>query len=291
MNRKKAQVAEGAVSIIVNFILFALKFLAGILTGSIALIADAWHTLSDSLSSVFVILAAKLAARKPDKEHPFGHGRWELISTLIIAFLLAFIGFEFFSGSIEKFKNRESVEYGTLAIIVTIASVVVKELLAQFAFYLGRKTKNSVVSADGWHHRTDALSSIVILIGIVVTKFVTNLWWMDSVLGMACAAMIFFAAIQIMREAITKILGEEPEHNLKERITEEALKIYENDLQIHHIHLHDYISQKELTLHIMLDENMTIKDSHKVATVIENMIKDKFDMVATIHVEPRKSEA
>ena len=288
MNRKKAQIAEGVVSIIVNVALFAAKFTAGVLTGSIALIADAWHTLSDSLSSVFVILAAKLAARKPDKEHPFGHGRWELISTLIIAFLLAFIGFEFFNGSVTKFKNHESVEYGTLAIMVTIASVAVKELLAQFAFYLGRKSKNPVVSADGWHHRTDALSSVVILIGIIISKFVANLWWMDSVLGMICAVMIFFASVQIMRETITKILGEEPERDLREKITAEALKIYDSDLKIHHLHLHNYITQKELTLHIMLDENMTIKDGHKVATVIEDMIEHKFDMVATIHVEPHE---
>ncbi|MCL1823114.1 MAG: cation diffusion facilitator family transporter, partial [Oscillospiraceae bacterium] len=275
MSRKKAQVAEGIVSIIVNVALFAVKLMAGILTGSIALIADAWHTLSDSLSSVFVVLAAKLAARKPDKKHPFGHGRWELISTFVIAFLLAFIGFEFFSGAITKFRNHESAEYGTLAIVVTIASVAVKELLAQFAFYLGRKTKNPVVSADGWHHRTDALSSIVILIGIAVTKFVANLWWMDSVLGMACAVMILFAAVQIMRETITKMLGEEPEQDLQEKIIEEALKIYDIDLQIHHLHLHDYVTQKELTLHIMLDGHMTIKDSHKLATDIEDMIKEK----------------
>ena len=290
MNKKKAQVMEGIVSIIVNVLLFVVKFWAGIVTGSIALVADAWHTMSDSLSSVFVIVAAKLAAKKPDKEHPFGHGRWELISTLIIAFLLAFIGYEFFSGSIERFKNRESAAYGTIAIIVTIASIVAKELLAQYAFYLGRKTKNPLVSADGWHHRTDALSSIVIIIGIVITKFVTHLWWMDSVLGMICATMIFYAAFQIMREAITKILGEEPEPDLQEKIIVEAKKIYDNDLKIHHLHLHDYVTQKELTLHIMLDANTTIKEGHKVATDIEDMIEKTFDMKATIHVEPLDTE-
>jgi cation diffusion facilitator family transporter len=286
MNRERAQIIEGIVSVVVNFILFGVKFWAGLVTGSIALVADAWHTASDSLTSVFIIIAAKLASKKPDKEHPFGHGRWELISALIIAFILAFIGYEFLTGSIEKFQNREGVEFGTLAIVITAVSIIIKELLAQYAFYIGRKTNNPVVTADGWHHRSDSLSSVVVLAGIIVTRFFEGLWWMDSVLGVFCALAIFFAAFQIMRESITKILGEEPDKDLQEKITAEALKIYEHDLKIHHLHLHDYVTQKELTLHIMLDGNLTINDGHKVTTVMEDMIEKKFGMIATIHVEP-----
>jgi len=134
MDRKKAQIIEGIVSVVVNAILFGVKFWVGMVTGSIALVADAWHTMSDSLTSIFVVFAAKLASKKPDKEHPFGHGRWELISAIIIAFILVFIGFEFFTGSIERFQNRESVVYGTAALVVTIVSIVIKELLAQYGF-------------------------------------------------------------------------------------------------------------------------------------------------------------
>jgi cation diffusion facilitator family transporter len=286
MNREKAQIVEGIASVVVNFVLFAVKFWAGLVTGSIALMADAWHTASDSLTSVFVVIAAKLASKKPDKQHPFGHGRWELISALIISFILAFIGYEFLSGSIERFQNREEVVFGTLAIVITIISIAIKELLAQYAFYIGRKTNNPVVTADGWHHRSDSLSSVVVLAGIIITRFADGLWWMDSVLGIFCALAIFFAAFKIMKESITKILGEEPDKDLQEKITAEALKIYEHDLQIHHLHLHDYVTQKELTLHIMLDGSLTINDGHKVATVIEDMIEKQFNMIATIHVEP-----
>ena len=286
MDRKKAQVFEGALSLVVNNVLFAVKLWAGIATGSVALMADAWHTISDSLSSLFVIIAAKLASKSPDKEHPFGHGRWELISAIIIACLLGFIGYEFFSDSIDRFQNRESVIYGTLAIAITAVSVIIKETLAQIAFYIGRKTGNPVVAADGWHHRTDSLSSIIILIGILVTRFMDGLWWMDSVLGMLCAVMIFYAAFKIMQESITKILGEEPKQEMIDRINAEIADIYGNDLKTHHFHLHCYVSQRELTLHIMLDKDMTIEKGHEIATVIEDMIKDKFEMAATIHVEP-----
>jgi cation diffusion facilitator family transporter len=284
--RKKAQIREGVAAIILNVVLFAAKFWAGIVTGSIALMADAWHTLSDSISSIFIVIAAKLASKKPDKEHPFGHGRWELIASMLIAFLLTMIGYEFFIDSIGRFQNHEAAVYGTLAIIITVVSVLIKEGLAQYAFFLGRKHDNPVISADGWHHRTDALSSLVILAGITVTKFISGLWWMDSVLGVICAFMIFYAAFEIMKETVTKLLGEEPQSDLQEKITEEALKLYDRDLKIHHLHLHDYISQKELTLHIMLEGDLKIKDGHIVASVLEDMIEKKFNMVATIHVEP-----
>ena len=286
MNREKAQIFEGVLSVVINAVLFAVKFWAGIVTGSIALMADAWHTMSDSLTSIFVVIAAKLASKKPDKEHPFGHGRWELITALIISFILVMIGYEFLVNSIDRFLNRESVVYGTLALVITAASIIIKEALAQYAFYLGRKHDNPVITADGWHHRSDSLSSVVVLIGILATRIVADFWWMDSVLGVFCALAIFYAAFKIMKEAITRILGEEPKQEFIDGLSAEVKKIYGSDLKLHHFHLHNYISHKELTLHMMLDKDMTIKSGHDIATVIEDMIKEKFDMEATIHIEP-----
>jgi cation diffusion facilitator family transporter len=286
MNKEKAQVFEGVLSVVVNAVLFGLKFWAGMLTGSIALIADAWHTLSDSLTSVFVAFSVKLQSKKADKEHPFGHGRWEQISSIFVALVLGIIGYSFLENSIDRFKNKESVVYGTIAIVVTIFSIILKEVLAQIAFYIGRKTDNVIVKADGWHHRTDSLSSLVVLIGILVTKFAADFWWMDSVLGMFCALAIFYAAFSILKESISKLLGEEPRHDLVVQITNEIKSIYKNDFNVHHLHLHNYITQKELTLHLKLDKNMTNENCHKIATDVEKIILDKFDMVATIHVEP-----
>ena len=283
---KKAQMFEGALAIVVNAALFAVKFWAGMITGSVALIADAWHTLSDSLSSIFIIIAAKLASKKPDKEHPFGHGRWELVASLLIAFLLGMIGYSFLADSIDRFQNKASVVYGTVAIVVTVASIIIKEALAQYAFYVGRKHDNAVISADGWHHRTDSLSSAIVLAGIVITRFVDGLWWMDSVLGALCALAIFYAAYIIMVKAISKILGEEPKQELIDELGAEVQKIYNNDLKLHHFHLHNYISQQELTFHFMLDKDTTIEKGHEMATVIEKMIKEKYGIESTIHIEP-----
>ena len=286
MKREKAQVFEGALSVVVNAFLFAGKFWVGLITGSVALMADAWHTMSDSLTSIVVIVAAKLASKKPDKEHPFGHGRWELIASLFIAIILGMIGYEFLTDSIDRFQNQKAVVYGTVAIVITVISIIVKEALAQYAFYLGRKHDNPVITADGWHHRTDSLSSVIVLIGIVITRYVDGLWWMDSVLGVFCALAIFYAAYKVMTTSITRILGEEPTQEFIDKLSAEVNSIYEHDLKLHHFHLHNYISHRELTFHMMLEQDLTIEEGHDIATIIEDMIREKFEIEPTIHVEP-----
>ena len=283
MDKKAAGYVEGAVSIIANIILFALKMWASIVSGSIALAADAWHTLSDSISSLVVIIAAKLASKKADKEHPFGHGRWEQIASLFIAVILAIIAFGFLETSVIQFMSRETVEFGKLAIIVTAISILVKEILAQYAFYIARKTNNSNVKADGWHHRSDALSSVVVLAGILFAK---KFWWIDSVLGIVVALMLFQVTYVILKEAITKILGEDPNQKLIDEITGVIKNIYNDDLNVHHFHLHNYINHQELTFHIRLKDDLTVGQAHEIAHEIEEGVRKKFDMIATIHVEP-----
>lgn len=283
MDKTKAGYLEGIISVIVNSILFALKFWAGVVTGSIALTADAWHTLSDSLSSIIVIAAVRLSSKKPDNEHPFGHGRWEQIAALFIAFLLGIIAFDFLKDSFFQFKSKESTEFGTIAIVVTIISILVKEALAQYAFYIGRKTDNVSVKADGWHHRTDALSSIVVLIGILFAK---QFWWVDSVLGAIISLMLFYATYQIAKEAINKLLGEKPSPELIEQI-HIALQQYDLvKLQPHHFHIHNYVGHQELTFHIKLRNDLSVEEGHRIATEIENIIQERFGIVTTIHVEP-----
>ena len=283
MDKKKAGYREGVVSIIVNTGLFALKLWAGIVSGSIALTADAWHTLSDSISSIAVIVGVKLSSKKADKDHPFGHGRWEYIAAIFIGFLLAIIAYDFIKDSIANFQTRESANFGTLAIVVTVLSILLKEGLAQYAFYLGRISGNISVKADGWHHRTDALSSIVVLIGILFTD---RFWWIDSVLGIIIALMLFYAAYEIIKDAINKILGEQPTPELIEKIKALIKENIEIDVNPHHFHIHNYVSSQELTFHIKVANDMDVLSAHQIATDIEKLIKKEFFIVATIHIEP-----
>ncbi|MDR0507665.1 MAG: cation diffusion facilitator family transporter [Dysgonamonadaceae bacterium] len=283
VNKTKAGYAEGLVSIFVNTALFVLKLWAGILTGSIALTADAWHTLSDSVSSAVVIIAVKLSAKKPDKEHPFGHGRWEQIASIFIAFFLAVIALDFFKESVIHFTHKETVHFGTIAVAITITSIIVKEILAQYAFCIARKTGNITIKADAWHHRSDALSSLVVLAGIWFAKY---FWWIDSLLGFIISIMLLYAAYKIVKETIAKLLGEEADPKLIDEITRKVKNIYPDDLQLHHFHIHNYVTHKELTLHIKLEKNLTIETGHKIATNIEMLISKHFGIIATVHVEP-----
>ena len=283
MDKVKGGYTEGIVSIVVNSLLFALKLWAGVITGSLALVADAWHTLSDSISSVVLVIATKLMSKKADKEHPFGHGRWEQVSALFIAFILGIIGYDFFKQAINQFGRKEAVHYGTAALAVMVVSVAVKEGLAQYAFYIARKTGNESVKADGWHHRSDAIASLVVVLGIL---FVGQFWWIDSALATIVALLLFYATYEIIKETVTKILGEEPSKDLVLKITSYVKASYPDDLQLHHFHIHDYVVHKELTLHIRLNKNMTIERGHQIATEIEKKIEEDYGISATIHIEP-----
>ena len=285
-NRKNNLFAfsEGWISIGVNVLLFGLKFWAGIVSGSVAIIADAWHTLTDSVSSVIVLIGIKVSKKPPDTHHPFGHGRAELISTLFIAFFLGWVAIHFVTGSIEKLRHHELADFGIVAIIVTIVSVVLKEALARYAFWVGRKTGFKSMKADGWHHRTDSISSLVILVGILFGRLY---WWVDGVLGLAVSVMILYSGYKIMQEAISSLLGEEADADLMEKIIRIADSVTEMDIQVHNFRLHDYVNHKELTCHIMLPKDMKLEDAHEITTQIEERIFKETFIETTIHCEPR----
>lgn len=189
MNQYKQPIVLSWLSIVLNILLFALKYWAGVVSNSVALIADAWHTLSDSISSLAVLVGLKYAQQPADLEHPYGHGRAELIASLVVGVLLAVVGFNFLAESVVHLRNRVAFSYGPVAIWVTLVSVVVKEIMARYSITTGKKLKLNSLKADGWHHRSDALSSLVILLAIFLGR---NIWWMDSVLGMLVSFLIFY---------------------------------------------------------------------------------------------------
>lgn len=274
---------QGWISILVNGLLFLAKYWVGIITGSVALLADAWHSLSDSLTSIIVILGAKISSKPPDKEHPFGHGRAELIASIIIGVILGLVGFEFAKESIAKLANKEGVVYGNAAIWVTAISIFVNEMLAQYAFWVGRKTGNPSLKADGWHHRSDALSSIIILVGIFFSSY---FWWIDGVLGFIVSLLLFHAAYDIIKEGTNPLLGEIPDDKLVNNLKAIANEISGMETHLHHVHVHRYGEHVELTMHIKLPKATTLEFAHQIADDIEVKIAEELNIEATIHMEP-----
>ena len=288
ITNSRLSIRAGWVSIFTNLALFGLKYWAGLVSGSVALIADAWHTLSDSISSVLVIGGVKLSQKPADKSHPFGHGRYELIATIIIGCLLIWVSYNFIVESVEKLQNKESASYGAFAIIATIISVISKEGLAQYSFYIGRKTNSRVVSADGWHHRSDAISSIVILVGIFIGRY---FWWADGVLGIIVSLFILYTAYKIIKESSHTILGEKPEPELVAKLVSIINAAAGSNVFPHHFHIHNYVNHKELTFHIYLPDNYTISKAHEITNAIESSIAEEMEITSTIHVEPHEHMA
>ena len=273
---------EGWLSICGNILLFFLKLWVGLITGSVALTADAYHTLTDSISSGIVIVSGWLSRKPADEKHPFGHGRSDLISSVIIGVLLALIGFEFMLKSVEQIQSGAGVDYGKAAIIVTVISILVKELMAQFAFWAGRKSDSTILKADGWHHRTDALSSVVILIGILCGSFAD---WIDGALGILVSLMIFYASYEILRDSVSRLIGETPDRKVVDKIEALIVKMDLN-VQPHHFHLHRYGDHVELTFHLTMDGDLTLEQAHDQAHRIEQALRDQMRIEATIHMEP-----
>lgn len=281
---------EGHIAIWGNIILATFKFSVGLSTGSLAIIADAWHTLSDSLSSVVLLIGLKISGKPADREHPFGHGRAELITALIIGMLLAAVGFEFICDGIKKIDARESAEFGLLGYIAMISTVVIKELMAQYAFWAARKTGMTSLRADGFHHRSDSLSSIVILAGMVAANLSDGkLWWMDGTLGIFVGVMLIYVAWTVLKTSGNKLLGEHVPAETIEAIGEIARRESGNTVEnLHHFHIHVYGEHREITFHMRMDPEMTLRDAHDCGTRIERAVARELRLSATIHIEPKK---
>lgn len=274
---------EGVGSIVFNLLLFVLKYWAGIVSGSIALIADAWHTLSDSISSIVVIAGIKISVRKPTKKHPFGYGRVEQIAALFVAFILGIVAYEIMRESLERYLSNQTTNYGSIAIIVTIISIVIKEAMAQFSFWAFRKTNYITLRADAWHHRSDALSSVVVLAGIFLRPY---FWWIDSLLGVIIGLMLFYTVYDIARDAIERLIGLELPQSLVDEVKRIAAETHNGDLLLHHFHIHNYGLHQELTFHMKIHDCTSVYDAHEVATKIEKQILSELNIESTIHIEP-----
>ncbi|MFW5800966.1 MAG: cation diffusion facilitator family transporter, partial [Spirochaeta sp.] len=227
----------GIISVVVNTVLFAVKLWVGLLSGSIAIIADAWHTLSDSLSSVVVIVGAVVAGKPQDDTHPFGHQRAEWVAALVIAALLAMVALNFGIEAVQRLREGTLVVYGIPAVAVTVVSIVVKEALTQYCLFGARRSGSESLRADAWHHRSDAFSSVVILGGII---FGSRFPWIDSVLGLVVSALILLTSISLLRRVGSLILGESPGSELVRDLSRIANREAGCDVFLHHVHQHVY---------------------------------------------------
>jgi len=274
---------QGWVSVAGNSLLFVIKFILGLLIGSISLMADAVHTLSDVISSSVVIWGFKESEKPADPEHPYGHGRAEYVATLVIAILLVVTGIEFIQGAFHRITSPKPINPTWWAIIAVASTIVLKELMARFAEHLSTKIASGTLHADAWHHRSDAISSGLVVMAMVAGKYGYNT--ADGWFGMGVALFIIWTGIEIARDAIDDLIGKPPPQEELNEIRELAIAT-DGVLGAHDISVHSYGQDKFISVHIELDANISSARAHDISENVESKILTKLGSAPTVHIDP-----
>lgn len=270
--------------IVVNLILAAAKYIAGILSGSISVTADAINNLSDAGSSIVSLLGVKIAAKPADKDHPYGHGRVEYISALIVSFFVLFMGIELLKSSIQKIIHPEPVEFNFVSLAILILSILCKLWLGVFNKTLGKKINSAPMMAVMKDSFSDCLATSVAAISIIVSAF--SKINIDGYLGVIVAMFIFIAGFGILKETLGDILGRAPEEEFVEELTEKIMS-YPPVCGVHDMIIHDYgPACRFASAHAEVPSNGDIMEIHDIIDIIERDVFNEFGMLISIHMDP-----
>ena len=274
---------EGWTSIVVNVLLFVIKLLVGLSINSVALIADAVHTLADSATSVVVIIGFRMARKPLDREHPFGHGRMESVATLIVSVLLFIAGFELLQHSVRSTLDPHASTASLGVLLLIGGMILVKELLSRFSYELGDMIDSQTLKADALHHRSDVFATALVLVALIAARF--GYTRIDGIMGVCVSLVIFYSAYLIAREAITPLLGESPSKETLKEIVRLAMA-HEGVSGVHDIIYHRYGQTSIVSLHIEVSDQETATKLHALAEGVEAEIGIKTGGMVIVHVDP-----
>ncbi|MBR6073408.1 MAG: cation transporter [Bacilli bacterium] len=293
MNKKELDFTKVAnkvsiIAILANLILAIFKLLAGIIAHSSAMISDAIHSASDVFSTIVVIIGIKLSGKEADKDHPYGHERIECVAAILLSIVLFATGLGIFINALKTIINGEynNMEVpGLLALIAAIVSIIIKELMYWYTRYYAKQINSSALMADAWHHRSDSLSSIGALIGIIFARLGFPI--MDSVASIIIFIFIIKASIEIFNDAVSKVV----DHSCDEEIENEIYNYVINHKDVIDIDLlrtRLFGNKIYVDLEIQLKGDLTLNKAHKIAEEIHDDIEDKFSDVkhVMVHVNP-----
>lgn len=276
---------SGAVGIFLNLCLFTAKLIAGVFSSSVSVIADAFNNLSDAGSSVVTFLGFKLASRPADKEHPFGHGRYEYVAGLGISVVILLVGIELIKSSIEKILNPEaSMQITLVSACILTASVIIKLWMFFFNRYIAKKINSSALKATSLDSLSDCAATTIVLAGLAVSHF-TGVR-IDGWLGLAVALFIIFTGISTFRDSLSPLLGRSPDAEFVDSIKETVLSD-EMVVGIHDLIVHDYGPGRIIiSLHAEVPCDQDILKAHDAIDLVEKTLERKYNCLATIHMDP-----
>jgi len=267
-----------------NLLLFALKLLAGMLSGSIAIMADAVNNLSDCGSSVITLVGFHLSGIPADEKHPYGHARFEYISGLVVSALVLLIGFEFFKSSVAKIINPTPVAFGPLSFAILAASVVIKLCQGLFNKQVGETIQSGALAATAADSRNDALTTATVLVAALIMRMTG--WNLDGWMGVAVAAFVLVSGGKLVLETLDPLLGVAPDRALVEMIQAKILGC-ESVIGMHDLVVHNYGPQRCFaSVHVEMPANQDIMVSHDIIDNIERDFARQMDISLVIHLDP-----
>ena len=277
-----------------NAILVVLKFVAGVISHSSAMIADAIHSLSDFITDIIVLIFVGISARPQDRSHDYGHGKFETLASMFIslALLAAAIGI-IVSGALKftSWLNGEDLSApGSLALWVAIMSIIIKELMFQYTARKGKELSSPALTANAWHHRSDALSSIAAAIGIGGAVIIGGRWTvLDPLASIVVGAMLVKVAFKIMKPSLGELTDESLSEETEEEIME-TISSFKDVSEPHNLRTRRIGNRIAIEAHIRMDGNMSLLQAHEITSEIEKKLKDRFgaQTIVTLHMEPTR---
>ena len=274
----------GIMGIILNVLLFGIKMLAGAISGSISIMADAFNNLTDAGSSVITLIGFRMSGQKPDKDHPFGHGRIEYISGLIVSMLIILVGFELGKSSVEKIVSPEPVEFSIVAVIILVCSILVKAYMALYNFRIGKKISSAAMRATAQDSLNDTIATGAVLLCLIISR-ITSLD-IDAYCGLAVSGFILFSGLRAVKETMDPLLGTPPSEDFIKDI-ENIVYSYEGVEGIHDLIVHDYgPARTMISLHAEVPCDADLLQTHDMIDNIEKELRERMGCDAVIHMDP-----
>ncbi len=270
-------------SITIDIILFAIKLWIGLLVGSLALISDSFHTLSDSLSSGAVYIGLKISEKPPDDRHPYGHGRADQVALLVVGILLIVVAVTFLTeGAMALLTEVSPISMDKIFFVIIIITAVVKEVMGEISYYVGKKNAKDSLKADAWHHRSDALTTVLVLAAIYGSQ--VGFPHLDPIMGIIIAIILGYIGMAYSRKAVNKLLGMAPSETLLNEIKRSS-EYMAGVKSVHKIRVHEYGDRMAISLH-MEPEPGSLKEGHRIVHRLTDKLEEKYPASVDVHLDP-----
>ena len=274
----------GIIGILLNVFLFIVKFSLGTFVNSLAIISDGFNNLSDSFSNVITLFSYNLSGRKADRNHPFGYGRFEYISSLVIAMIIMLVGYELFMSAIDKILHPTGVRYNLIVLISLVISILIKLWMARLNYVVGKKINSSVMMATFKDYSMDCVSTVATILAMLLSQ-VSDLP-IDGILSLIVSGLILYSGFGIIRETVSDLLGKQADPELLEQMLN-AIREHGEVLGVHDILMHNYGPTTNIaSLHVEVSADNDFEQIHDVIDEIERDIFDRFQIYLTIHMDP-----